>query len=84
MGLALCFVEENLKSNRFRSIVDMSLNRKRREGPPEILLDDPKIKELIDLDMHANNYKDGVWGSLRHFVVKDGVFVEHYAPETRY
>ncbi|EPB72575.1 Beta-ketoacyl synthase protein [Ancylostoma ceylanicum] len=71
VGLALCFVEENLKSNRFRSIIDMSLNRKRREGPPEITLDDPKIKEIIDLDLHANNYKDGIWGSLRHFVVKD-------------
>ncbi|KAK6765329.1 hypothetical protein RB195_025310 [Necator americanus] len=71
VGLALCFVEENLKSNRFRSIIDMSLNKQLREGPPQVKLDDPKIKELLDLDLHANNYRDGLWGSLRHFVVKD-------------
>ncbi|KAJ1364192.1 hypothetical protein KIN20_024223 [Parelaphostrongylus tenuis] len=71
VGLALCFVEENLKSNRFRSLIDISLNKEHREGPPEVKLDDPETKAIIDLDLHANNYRDGVWGSLRHFVVKD-------------
>ncbi|VDP18356.1 unnamed protein product [Heligmosomoides polygyrus] len=71
IGLALCFVEENLKANRFRSIVDISLDEKRRVGPPEVHLEDPVTQKIIDMDMHANNYKDGIWGSLRHFVVKD-------------
>ncbi|KJH41745.1 acyl transferase domain protein [Dictyocaulus viviparus] len=71
VGLALCFVEENLKSNRFRSLIDMSKNKTRREGPPEVKLDDPATQAIIDLDLHANNYRDGVWGSLRHFIVKD-------------
>lgn len=68
----MCFVEENLKANRFRSIVDISLDEKRRVGPPEVHLEDPVTQKIIDMDMHANNYKDGIWGSLRHFVVKDG------------
>ncbi|WKY15735.1 hypothetical protein Q1695_000877 [Nippostrongylus brasiliensis] len=71
VGLALCFVEENLKANRFRSLIDMSVNKQTREGPPQVVLEDPNTQKIIDLDLHANNYKDGTWGSLRHFVVKD-------------
>ncbi|CAI5456722.1 unnamed protein product [Caenorhabditis angaria] len=71
VGLSLCFNEENLKANRFRSAFDMSTVKKIREGPPVWSVNDKEIQEIIKLDLHANNYKDGVWGSMRHIVVKD-------------
>ncbi|MFH4976009.1 hypothetical protein AB6A40_002718 [Gnathostoma spinigerum] len=71
VGLALCFNEENTKSNRFRTIIDMSVKKKNRKGPAKLHLDDPDVQKLIKLDLHANNYRDGIWGSLRHIVVKD-------------
>lgn len=71
VGLALCFVEENLKNNRFRCIIDMSTKKELRDGPPLVSLDDPKVKQLIDLDLHANNYCNGEFGSMRHLVVRD-------------
>ncbi len=64
--------EENLKFNRFRSLIDISLLPEARTAPPAIQLEDPEIQKIISLDMHANNYRDGEWGSFRHFVVKDG------------
>lgn len=75
--MALCFVEENLKWNRFRTIIDMSVKKSVRTGPPTISLDDEKTKAIINLDMHANNYRDGVWGSIRHIVVKDDEMHQH-------
>ena len=74
VGLALCFVEENLKNNRFRCLIDMSSKKEIRDGPEIVKVDDPKIKELIDLDLHANNYCNGAFGSMRHLVVRDGTF----------
>ncbi|CAI2347157.1 unnamed protein product [Caenorhabditis sp. 36 PRJEB53466] len=71
VGLALCFVEENLKANRFRSAFDMSTDRAIREGPAVWSVDDEAMKKLIDLDLHANNYMNGEWGSMRHIVVKE-------------
>lgn len=71
VGLALCFVEENLKANRFRSLVDMSTNKEVRYGPPTLHMEDEIVKKIIALDLHANNYRDGVFGSMRHIVVKD-------------
>ncbi|PIC51785.1 hypothetical protein B9Z55_002156 [Caenorhabditis nigoni] len=71
VGLALCFVEENLKSNRFRSAFDMSATKAIRDGPPVWNIGDEETKKIIDLDMHANDYMDGQWGSMRHIVVKD-------------
>uniref|UniRef100_A0A0N5ABV4 Fatty acid synthase n=1 Tax=Syphacia muris TaxID=451379 RepID=A0A0N5ABV4_9BILA len=71
LGLALCFNEENLKSNRFRTLQDISVKKENREGPPQIRLDDDETKAIMDLDLHANNYRDGIWGSVRHFVVKE-------------
>uniref|UniRef100_A0A8R1DF59 Fatty acid synthase n=1 Tax=Caenorhabditis japonica TaxID=281687 RepID=A0A8R1DF59_CAEJA len=70
VGLALCFVEENLKSNRFRSIFDMSTD-KTRNGPATWQIEDEEIQKLIALDLHANDYVNGQWGSMRHIVVKD-------------
>ncbi|KAI6188362.1 Fatty acid synthase [Aphelenchoides besseyi] len=71
LGMALCFVEENLKFNRFRTLADISVKKKNREGPAKIRADDPAIQQMFQLDLHANNYRDGVWGSVRHIVVKD-------------
>lgn len=66
------FSEENLKHNRFRVLADISVKPENRSGPSTIDVNDPYIQQLLQLDMHANNYKDGVWGSVRHIVVKDG------------
>uniref|UniRef100_A0A915PSY3 Fatty acid synthase n=1 Tax=Setaria digitata TaxID=48799 RepID=A0A915PSY3_9BILA len=71
LGLALCFNEENLKSNRFRTLIDMSVKKENRTGPPQISMDNESVKKLVELDLHANNYRDGVWGSMRHLVVKE-------------
>ena len=71
LGLALCFVEENLKYNRFRTLADISVKKKYREGPSRVRIDDEHIQKMMQLDLHANNYRDGVWGSVRHIVVKD-------------
>ena len=73
VGLALCFVEENLKANRFRSLIDMSVKKETRSGPAVLHQEDEPVKKIIDMDLHANNFKDGVFGSLRHCVVKDGI-----------
>ncbi|CAJ0579052.1 unnamed protein product, partial [Mesorhabditis spiculigera] len=71
VGMALCFVEENLKANRFRTLVDMSVKKGNRTGPPALTLDKDNVKKIIELDMHANNYRDGEFGSMRHIVVRD-------------
>ncbi|TMS37085.1 hypothetical protein L596_004095 [Steinernema carpocapsae] len=71
VGMSLCFVEENLKSNRFRTIIDMSVKKEAREGPAVLTLDNPEVQKMIELDLHANDFKDGVWGSIRHMVVRD-------------
>jgi len=51
------------------------VKKENRHGPSKIRLDDPKIKKLLDIDNHANNYRDGEWGSIRHFVVKEGWYL---------
>uniref|UniRef100_A0A914ZHK0 Fatty acid synthase n=1 Tax=Parascaris univalens TaxID=6257 RepID=A0A914ZHK0_PARUN len=71
LGLSLCIKEENLKSNRFRTIIDMSVKKENRSGPPRIRMEDEATKQIMNLDLHANNYRDGVWGSIRHIVVKE-------------
>lgn len=71
LGLALCFVEENLKHNRFRTLSDISVKKQNREGPAVISLEKESVQQILKLDMHANNYRDGDWGSVRHIVVKD-------------
>uniref|UniRef100_A0A915D6Q3 Fatty acid synthase n=1 Tax=Ditylenchus dipsaci TaxID=166011 RepID=A0A915D6Q3_9BILA len=71
LGVALCFVEENLKFNRFRTLADISVKRENRSGPAKIHIEDPDVQKLLRLDLHANNYRDGVWGSIRHIVVKE-------------
>jgi hypothetical protein len=53
-------------------LADISLTKKNREGPAQIDVESPAIKEMLQLDLHANNYRDGDWGSIRHIVVKDG------------
>lgn len=76
----IVFSEENLKSNRFRTILDMSVNRRTRDGPAVLHLEDEEVQNVIKLDMHANNYRDGDWGSMRHIVVKEGKYlfvIEH-------
>uniref|UniRef100_A0A0N4ZTR7 Fatty acid synthase n=1 Tax=Parastrongyloides trichosuri TaxID=131310 RepID=A0A0N4ZTR7_PARTI len=71
VGMALCFNEENLKNNRFRTFCDISTKASIRNGPPVISIESEEGKKIMDLDLHANNYKNGVWGSMRHVVVKD-------------
>uniref|UniRef100_A0A0K0ESV2 Fatty acid synthase n=1 Tax=Strongyloides stercoralis TaxID=6248 RepID=A0A0K0ESV2_STRER len=71
IGMALCFNEENLKHNRFRTFCDISTDPNIRNGLPVISIDNEDGKKIIDLDLHANNFKNGHWGSMRHFVVKD-------------
>uniref|UniRef100_A0AC35U6Z3 Carrier domain-containing protein n=1 Tax=Rhabditophanes sp. KR3021 TaxID=114890 RepID=A0AC35U6Z3_9BILA len=71
VGMALCFNEENLKHNRFRTFVDMSSDIKTRDGPAVIDINTEEGKRIMALDLHANNYKNGNWGSMRHIVVKD-------------
>ncbi|CAD5216831.1 unnamed protein product [Bursaphelenchus okinawaensis] len=71
LGLALCFVEENLKFNRFRTLADISVQKANREGPAKLKVENEVVQNLLQLDLHANNYRDGVWGSVRHIVVKD-------------
>jgi fatty acid synthase len=71
LGIALCFVEENLKFNRFRTLCDISVKKENRAGPPVIKMDSDEVKEIMEKDLHANNYRDGEWGSVRHIVVKD-------------
>lgn len=63
-----------MKFNRFRTLIDISIKRENRIGEPKILLDSPEIKQKLQLDLHANNYRDGHWGSIRHIVVKDGKY----------
>jgi len=72
LGLSLCFVEENLKYNRFRNLVDISLRPENRNGPPCIDMESEEVKDILEADLHANNYRDGNWGSVRHMVVKEG------------
>jgi hypothetical protein len=50
----------------------MSVNKRTRDGPPVLHLEDEEVQNVIKLDMHANNYRDGDWGSMRHIVVKEG------------
>ncbi|CAJ0959176.1 unnamed protein product, partial [Mesorhabditis belari] len=71
VGMALCFVEENLKANRFRTLIDISVNEKNRVGNPTLTMEKDLVKNCISLDLHANNYRDGVFGSMRHIVVRD-------------
>uniref|UniRef100_A0A1I8BMW0 Fatty acid synthase n=1 Tax=Meloidogyne hapla TaxID=6305 RepID=A0A1I8BMW0_MELHA len=71
LGLSLCFVEENLKFNRFRNLVDISLRPENRNGPPCIDMESQEVKDILEADLHANNYRDGHWGSIRHIVVKE-------------
>lgn len=66
------FSEENLKFNRFRTLADISIEKGNRTGPPKLDIESQEIKDILQLDLHANNYRDGVWGSIRHIVVKDG------------
>uniref|UniRef100_A0A914S4R3 Fatty acid synthase n=1 Tax=Parascaris equorum TaxID=6256 RepID=A0A914S4R3_PAREQ len=62
----------SFQSNRFRTIIDMSVKKENRSGPPRIRMEDEATKQIMNLDLHANNYRDGVWGSIRHIVVKEG------------
>uniref|UniRef100_A0A0N5CAY3 Fatty acid synthase n=1 Tax=Strongyloides papillosus TaxID=174720 RepID=A0A0N5CAY3_STREA len=71
VGLALCFQEENLKNNRFRTFCDISVKKSNRTGPPAISLTSDEGKKIMKYDLHANNYKDGEWGCMRHLLVKD-------------
>ena len=50
----------------------MSVKKGNREGPAKIQLDSEEVQRYIKYDMHANNYRDGEWGSMRHIVVKEG------------
>ncbi len=61
-----------MKYNRFRVLADISLKKENRSGPPRLTFDNPEVKHRLQLDNHANNYRDGNWGSIRHFVVKEG------------
>lgn len=61
-----------MKFNRFRTLIDISVQQDNRIGEPQVLLDSPETQHLFKLDLHANNYRDGKWGSVRHIVVKDG------------
>lgn len=56
-------------------MIDISIQPKNRTGEPNILLDTPEIQQKIELDLHANNYRDGHWGSIRHIVVKEGILI---------
>uniref|UniRef100_A0A913I721 Fatty acid synthase n=1 Tax=Strongyloides stercoralis TaxID=6248 RepID=A0A913I721_STRER len=71
IGMALCFNEENLKNNRFRTFCDISIKKCNRTGPPNISIDNNDGKKIMNLDLHANNYRDGDWGCMRHLLVKD-------------
>ncbi|KAL3097970.1 hypothetical protein niasHT_027515 [Heterodera trifolii] len=71
LGMSLCFVEENAKYNRFRTLADISLKPENRTGPEKLDLESKEIQEILELDLHANNYRDGDWGSIRHIVVKE-------------
>uniref|UniRef100_A0AC35TUX3 Carrier domain-containing protein n=1 Tax=Rhabditophanes sp. KR3021 TaxID=114890 RepID=A0AC35TUX3_9BILA len=71
VGMALCFNEENLKHNRFRTFVDMSSDAKTRNGPAVIDINNAEGQKIMALDLHGNNYKNGNWGSMRHITVKD-------------
>lgn len=50
----------------------MSVKKENRTGPAQIGMENESVKQLVKLDLHANNYRDGVWGSMRHLVVKEG------------
>lgn len=50
----------------------MSVKKENRTGPAKIGMESESVKQLVKLDLHANNYRDGVWGSMRHLVVKEG------------
>lgn len=54
-------------------MADISLERENRDGPANIDLNSRTIQEIIGRDLFANNYRDGVWGSIRHHIaMKDG------------
>lgn len=36
LGVSLCFVEENLKFNRFRTLADISVRPENRDGPSKV------------------------------------------------
>lgn len=72
VGLALCLREEHGKFNRMRSIVDVSLKPENRSGPAVCTKEHPDFKWIVRHNLHANNYRDGDWGSFRHMVIKEG------------
>lgn len=49
----------------------MSTDPSVRRGPETWKVEDEAIQKLVELDLHANNYQNGQWGSMRHIVVKD-------------
>ncbi len=70
VGLALCLREESTKANRFRRICDVSL--KNTDAPVVLDLESEKVQEHIAIDLHATDYRDGIWGSFVHMVMKEG------------
>ena len=69
VGLALCLREEGgTKANRIRSIANVSLT----DTACQLDMSDPKMKKIVQQDLHSNMYRDGKWGSFRHHVISDG------------
>uniref|UniRef100_A0A915HN29 Fatty acid synthase pseudo-KR domain-containing protein n=1 Tax=Romanomermis culicivorax TaxID=13658 RepID=A0A915HN29_ROMCU len=68
VGLSLCLREENNK-NRIRCIADVSL--KNRDESKMLTLEDSRVQEVMKNDLLLNVYRDGVWGTIKHLVVRD-------------
>lgn len=72
LGMAKCLVEENPGKNRFRVLSDISLKKENRMSEAKFDVNDKKVKEILEMDLHANYYQDGAWGSIRHVVIEKG------------
>lgn len=66
-GLSHCLRMEYLSDGKFRCLADISL----KKDSPTFDLNDAEVRKWIDMDLHSNCYRDGVWGRICSFVNKE-------------
>jgi len=74
--LVLSFTKHKKQKNTifYRCIADVSF--KDRSTKATLSLDDAEIKKVMQNDLLLNVYRDGVWGTIKHLVCKDGEIKE--------
>jgi fatty acid synthase len=69
VGLAVCLREEHGKFNCIRHVADVSLAV--RSGAPVINRTHVDMAKVVQHNLHSNNYRDGEWGTFRHYVINE-------------